>query len=128
MSNRLIQLLVLAAALFGTGATVVAITGLGGASSNPVAAATPTTAPETMIVLPAVVVRPEAEIPVLGEITVSPSHAERVAAGLEVPASDDALDRVAERVRSSSRALLPGGGFAMPYYSFGKPLQHANKE
>lgn len=125
MSNRLIQLLVLAAALFGTGATVVAVTGLGGAASTPVIAAATA---ETMIVLPAVVVRPEAEIPVLGEITVSPSHAERVAAGLEVPAGDDALDRVAERVRSSSRALLPGGGFAMPYYSFGKPLQHANKE
>lgn len=123
MPNRLIQLLVLAAALVGTGATVVAVSGLG-AGSNPA----DTVALDAPVLLPTVVVRPEPQIPVLGEITVSPSRAERAAAGLEVADDGDALDAVAQRVRTSSRVLLPSGGFGMPYYSFGKPLQRANKE
>lgn len=125
MPNRSIQLLVLATALFGTAATVMVVSGLTtGATTQPDAR----TALEAPVLLPTVVVRPEAEIPTLGEITVSPSRAERIAAGLEVADDEDALDAVAERVRASSRALLPGSGFGMPYYSFGKPLQRVNKE
>lgn len=126
MPNRLIQLLVLTAALLGTGATVVAVSNLGAAASSSYANAPMTS--EAPVTLPTVIVRPEAEIPVLGEITVSPSHAERVAAGLDVTDAEDALDVVTQRVRSSSRALLPSAGFGMPYYSFGKPLQRVNKE
>lgn len=124
MPNRLTQLLMLAIALCATGASVVAFSDLG--STAPASAATTAEAP---VLLPTVVVRPQAEIPVLGEITVSPSHAERVAAGLDATDEDnDALDLVTERMRASSRALLPSGGLDMPYYSFGKTLHRVNKE
>jgi hypothetical protein len=124
MPNRSIQLLALATALFGTVATVLVVSGLDARAARPDAR----TVLEAPVLLPTVVVRPEAEIPTLTEITVSPSRAERIAAGLEVTDDEDALETVAERVRASSRALLPGSGFGMPYYSFGKPLQRVNKE
>ena len=127
MPNRSIQLLALATALFGTVATVTVVAGLDArtVAQPPVESSMTLDAP---ILLPAVVVRPEADIPTLSEITVSPTRAERVAAGLTVADDEGALDAVAERVRVSSRSLLPGSGFGMPYYSFGKPMQRANKE
>lgn len=125
MPNRPIQLLALAVVLFGTAAAVTVVAGLkAGSSARPEARSML----EEPVLLPTVVVRPEAEIPTLGEITVRPSRSERIAAGLETAETEDALDVVAERVRASSQALLPGSGFGMPYYSFGKPLQRVNKE
>lgn len=126
MPNRSIQLLALATALFGTVATVTVVAGLDArTAAQPTLGATTLDAP---VLLPTVVVRPEADIPTLSEITVSPTRAERIAAGLPVADDEGTLDAVAERVRVSSRTLLPGSGFGMPYYSFGKPMQRANKE
>lgn len=125
MPNRPIQLLALAIALFGTAATVAVVSAT---DAGPSTRADAWSMLEAPVLLPTVVVRPEAEIPTLGEITVSPSRSERIAAGLEDAGGEDALDVVAERVRASSQALLPGSGFGMPYYSFGKPLQRVNKE
>lgn len=122
MPARLIQLLVLAVALIGTGAFVVAVSGIHPAAA-PQTSASATA--EAVPVLPVVVVRPQREIPTLTAITVSPTRAERVAAGIEVA---DASTPETAAIATQAAVLLPSGGFDMPYYSFGKTLHRMNKE
>jgi len=122
MPNRLIPLLALAAALYGTGAIIVSLSSLTG-SRDGVAAAAPADEPEALPVLPAVVVRPEPEIPVLAMVTVRP---DRNSTANEATPAAAPLGALA--VRASSTALLPSGGFDMPYYSFGRTLHRVNKE
>ena len=121
MPARLIQLLVLAVALIGTGAFVVAVSGIHPAVPQTSASATT----EAIPVLPVVVVRPQREIPTLTAITVSPTRAERVAAGIEVA---EASTPETAAIATQAAVLLPSGGFDMPYYSFGKTLHRMNKE
>lgn len=122
MPNRLIPLLALAAALYGTGAIIVSLSSLA-SNRDTVAAVAPAAEPEALPVLPTVVVRPEPEIPVLAMVTVRPDRSN--AASDDAPA---AAPLGALAVRASSSALLPSGGFDMPYYSFGRTLHRVNKE
>ena len=122
MPTRLIPLLALATALYGTGAIIVSLSPLTGANSS-AAVAAPAAAPEALPVLPIVIVHPEPEIPVLAMVTVRP---ERV--GATTTQSSNAIPVGALAVRAASTAVLPSGGFDMPYYSFGRTLRHANKE
>jgi len=122
MPNRLIPLLALAAALYGTGAIIVSLSSLTGHRDAAVTAA-PAAGQEALPVLPAVIVRPEPEIPVLAMVTVRPDRSS--AASDEAPA---AAPLGALAVHASSSALLPSGGFDMPYYSFGRTLHRVSKE
>ncbi|GEM_PF-1231593 len=127
MSNRPTRILALAAALSTTTLAVAALTGFGSAAPSRSHAAPAEDA--RAVLLPTVVVRPEPQIPLLGEVTVRPSRAERIAAGLTVDAQEEGLLDRATGSSSGSHALLRGGGgLAMPYYSFGKPLPRANEE
>lgn len=122
MPNRLIPLLALAASLYGTGAIIVSLFPLTDVDHVAAIAAAPAE-PEALPVLPTVVVRPEPEIPVLAMVTVRPERSSAVNAELSNPVPAGAL-----AVRASSTALLPSGGFDMPYYSFGRTLHRVNKE
>jgi len=126
MPNRLIPLLALAAALYGTGAIIVSLSPLTAADQSAVAA-TPPAAPEALPVLPTVVVRPDPEIPVLAMVTVRPERAHAINAEMSnwVPTGAPVG---ALAIRAASTTVLPSGGFDMPYYSFGRTLRRVNKE
>lgn len=123
MPNRLIPLLALAAALYVTGAVIVSLSALTGASALPTAAALTPAAQDTPTLLPAVIVRPELEIPVLAMVTVRPDRS--VSSSSVAP---KAVPMGVLAARASSAAVLPSGGFDMPYYSFGRTLRRVNKE
>lgn len=131
MPHRLIQLLLLAASLYGTGAAIVAFTG--GASAEPrhaaVAsiAALPAPTAISTVQLQTITVRPETRIPTLGTITVRPSRAD-LAEIAPTASDDDATDVGVRSLPTLAVSTLQGGAFGMPYYSFGKSLHHASKE
>jgi hypothetical protein len=90
-------------------------------------------------VLPAIEVRAEAEIPVLPVVTVRPEPQITVLPVVTVrPSADDMAALRAEAVAISERhgdgtapgprSVLSGLGLDMPYYSFGKVLQHFGKD
>jgi len=122
MPNRLIPLLALAVALYGTGAIIVSLSPLTDTSIS-AAVATPAAAPEALPVLPTVIVHPEPEIPVLAMVTVRPERGSTISAAASNPAPVAAF-----AVHATSAVVLPSGGFDMPYYSFGRTLHRANKE
>jgi len=129
MSNRLLQFLLLATAVAGTGITVAALShGSIGVAHRRVAASTPMPSNrETATLLPTVVVRPDAEIPTLGLVTVRPDRTERTRA-IHAGAEDSALRIDAGAIGSYAAGSLSSTAFDMPYYSFGKTLRRANKE
>ncbi len=119
MSNRLNHSIALTVALSVTGFAVFALT------DPRLPAPTPVTIPhEHAVLLPTIVVRPEAEVTELPGITVRPDRAERIAAGLRVTGDEGAPAASGQR---TSALLTAGGGLAMPYYSFGKPLLRVNQ-
>ncbi len=124
MPARLIQLLALAAGLYGTGAMIVLLAP-SVESRQALAATMEAPAVDAPPVLPTVVVRPEPEIPTLATVTVRPDD-DGAAAPAATDVGNDALDILA--AHASSAVGLPGGGFNMPYYSFGRPLHRANRE
>lgn len=117
MTNRWIHALAFPTALAVTG-LIFAVLSHGSADHRAAAAAA-----EAIPVLPVVVVRPEPEIPVLASLTVRPTRAELEAAGIE-PDDED----LATTGHAGATALLPGSGFDMPYYSFGKTQHRVSKE
>jgi hypothetical protein len=121
MPSRLIPLLALAVALYATGAIIVSLSPLADASRS--AAVAPAAAPAALPVLPTVVVHPEPEVPVLALVTVRPERAGAIGAEASKPVPVAAL-----AVRAASVAVLPSGGFDMPYYSFGRTARRVNKE
>ncbi|MFI4970375.1 MAG: hypothetical protein ACHP7D_09220 [Lysobacterales bacterium] len=132
MPNRLIQLLLLAVALAGTG-TIVATLSHGVATGRQavsagtavIPSATPSIA--STAVLPVVTVRAEAPIPTLGTITVRPGRNEPGMADA-LRSEDYAVDKIEPPSRISSGGSLQSAAFDMPYYSFGKTLRHVSKE
>jgi hypothetical protein len=127
--NRLIHLMLLAAALSTGGAAIVALSnGALRPQSVAIHSAAPANVVMTTTLLPTVVVRPEAEVPTLATVTVRPSRADWASATAE---QDEAplgnLVAVARRTRAVSVGI-GGAGFDMPYYSFGRTLRHASKE
>lgn len=126
MSNRLFQVLLLATAVAGTGVTVAALSH-GSVSVTHRLGAAPNAAPsihEAATLLPTIVVRPEAEIPTLGLITVRPDKNER-----RVADADESPLRIdAGAIGAYAAGSLSSTAFDMPYYSFGKTMRRANKE
>lgn len=128
---RVNRLLLLAIALLGTGATIVAVSPRTTARAN-ARVSTPVVAPLAKIdaaptLLPTVIVTPDREMTTLATITVRPDRATPAAA--PAAADDFALDANsdAQDLRASA-SPASGGGFAMPYYSFSRSPRHANKE
>jgi hypothetical protein len=131
--DRLIHLLLLAASLYASGAAIVALSngalrspGEATAVNKPTASPAVNTIDATAILLPVVVVHPEPEVPTLATVTVRASRAERVQAiadAGEIPASP-----LLPAARRTAVLSFAGGGFDMPYYSFGRTLRHASKE
>ncbi|HEY0179497.1 MAG TPA: hypothetical protein VGC30_07680 [Dokdonella sp.] len=130
MSNRLTQLVALAAALCATGAAIVALAGGGGAPSAaaPAAAGAPAT---PAIELPTIVVRPAADVTVLATIVVRPdppAPAATLAHGSGAASTDVVVH--ADFVPTHTATLIPaaGAGYDMPYYSFGRMPRRLNEE
>jgi hypothetical protein len=127
LPRRAVHLLLLAIGLSGTGATIVALShGLEAANGHAVAAASapiPANAPAAPTLLPAVIVRPETELPVLATVTVRAIGTEPVGV---LAVRSRALP--VHAVTSFASAGSAGTGFGMPYYSFGKPLHRATEE
>lgn len=133
---RVNRLLLLAIALLGTGATIVAVspgtTAIAARANAQIAVSAPVVAPLTKIdtaptLLPTVIVTPDREMTTLATITVRPDHPPTAATPTR--ADDFALDANsdAQDLRASTSPTT-GGGFAMPYYSFSRSPRHANKE
>lgn len=116
MNAPLTRMLLIAISVAATGATVMAV--LPGSpapvQAGPIAATTATE--DTIVVLPAVQVTPEATPTLLATVTVRPDA---------MPGDGDLPD-FATVVDYSSAA--PGGGMGMPYYSFGKSMHRAYRE
>ncbi len=127
MPNRLFPFLLLATTIAATGALVVALSPsrplAGQAAATAALSGTADAAPAhaaAPILLPTIVVRPEAPIPTLATVTVradKPRSTTRV--------TDDPS---AELAGSPGLSLLPSAAFDMPYYSFGRSMRRANKE
>ena len=117
MSNRLIQFALLAIAVSTTGSTLAALSHGLPVPSSPAATELPVT------LMPTIVVHPEAVIPTLGTITVVPDRADRTSGN-----DDYSLTEAIRGAGASAVGSLPGGAFAMPYYSFGRTLRRAAKE
>ena len=130
MQKRLVQLLVLATALFGTGAAIVLIAnGISPRPGRVDMAALPVRAHATL--LPTVVVRPPAVIPTLPTVTVRADAHARTALALEGAADETALKRIdndLEALAAGGATGSTGSAYDMPYYSFGKPLRRLTKE
>ena len=126
MTDRLFQSLLLATALSGTVALVLAL------SSAKVGADAPTVAhpvadaamvTQQPLLLPTVVVRPDtAPIPMLATVTV---RASLPAAHGHAPEEYPFLGSV---VATPVSYPMPSAAFDMPYYSFGRTLRRVNKE
>ena len=132
MPNRLIQLLLLAVSLAGTGTIVATLSHGVAAGRQAVAASTaviPSATPSAVstAVLPVVTVRAEPPIPTLGTVTVRPNRDELGMADA-LHSDDYAVDKVEPAPRISSSGSLQSAAFDMPYYSFGKTLRHVSKE
>jgi hypothetical protein len=117
MSNRLIHFALLAIAVSTTGSTLAALSHGLPVPSSPAATELPVT------LMPTIVVHPEPVIPTLGTITVVPDRADRTSSG-----DDYSLSEAIRGAGASAVGSLPGGAFAMPYYSFGRSLRRAAKE
>ena len=126
MTDRLFQSLLLATALSGTAALVLALSsarvGTDAATvADPVADATVVT--QQPALLPTVVVRPDpAPIPMLATVTV---RAALPAVHGHTPEEDAFLGSV---VATPVSYPMPSAAFDMPYYSFGRTLRRVNKE
>ena len=132
--KRLPQLLLLAVALFGTGASIVALS-RGVPARHPVVnASVAPVVPNLNIddaptLLPAIMVRPEVGITTLATITVHPDRA-----GAEARAPERGSDvtvgakKADDPGTDATISLAGGSGFDMPYYSFGRSPRHASKE
>ena len=123
MPTRLIQLLLLAAALYASGAAVVALST--GNANHARTSAQAVTAPafpleSASTLLPTVVVRPDPEVPTLATVTVRPDRA-----GLS---GENFVAVPVPATRKAAVVSFAGGGFDMPYYSFGRTLRHVSKE
>jgi hypothetical protein len=130
MPNRLFQLLLLAAALTGTGSLLVLLAHAH--ALQPTVATQPASAAGRTVpagvgvptgVLPVVAVRASLPIPTLGTVTV---HARR--AGTASGNARRSSDRSAGTIIASGGGSLQSAVFDMPYYSFGKTLRHVSKE
>lgn len=130
MSKRLIHLLFLATALSVSGVGIVmSSSGVAPAQPVTVAAAAARAHPgaETITLLPTIVVRPEPVVPTLATITIRPEWASNP--GFDtVAAGDDSPGQASGQSGTSAVTAMPGGGFDMPYYSFGKSLRRVSKE
>ena len=125
MTDRLFQSLLLATALSGTAALVLA---LSSADSSPHAhaAANAATHPAAITqqpwLLPTVVVHPDPDpIPTLATLTVRAT----------LPATDEHAEADMLLISAADTPVLyplPSAAFDMPYYSFGKTLRRVNKE
>ena len=129
MTNRTNKLLLLAVAIYATGAIIVSLSNatIGRA---PLATSEPTPAPtatrdETAVLLPTVIVRPEPAIPTLAAVTVHANRADFVPDAAATEHGDEAVPGVAGRVTWAANAPA-GAGFDMPYYSFGKTQRRAS--
>lgn len=127
MPPRLIHLMLLAAALSTGGAAIVALSG-GALPRHSLVNSrmAPASVGMTTTLLPAVVVRPEAEVPTLATVTVRPNRADWTGAPTEQ--GDAPLGNLVAVARRTGGAVVGGAGFDMPYYSFGRTLRHASKE
>ena len=130
MTDRLLQRLLLATAISGTTALVVALSSAGSSvvprtGPSVATATTPVAIAHEPIMLPTVVVRPEAVVPTLATVTVRASIADRVAADL---AAEDAAGLLTSAGGGLALYPLPSAAFDMPYYSFGRTLRRVNKE
>jgi hypothetical protein len=127
--NRLIHLMLLAAVLSTGAAAIVALSNGALLPQNlATRGAVPADVVMTTTLLPAVIVRPEAEVPTLATVTVRPSRADWAGATAE-PSEVPLGNLVAVARRTSGVSVGVGGaGFDMPYYSFGRTLRHASKE
>ncbi|GAA0705271.1 hypothetical protein [Dokdonella soli] len=129
MPTRLTRLLLLAVAIAGTGATIVALSPGSSAARQQVNAAAVAPAPSATAttLLPTVVVHPEAPMPTLATITVRPDRtdAEFTEAAR---ANDHLLGEAVRNAGASVGGVLSSTPFDMPYYSFGKPLRRVSKE
>ncbi len=135
---RVNQLLLLAIALLGTGATIVAVshrtTAIAAHDNARNAVATSVVAPRPKIdtaptLLPAIIVTPDREMTTLATITVRPDHATTAIAPTWERTDGFALDANSDARDLRATASPPtGGGFAMPYYSFSRNPRHASKE
>jgi hypothetical protein len=121
MTDRLFQSLLLATALSGTVALVLALSSVN-VSPDTRSVAEPAAATQQPWLLPTVVVRPDPEpIPTLATVTVRatlPTTDER--------AEDDLF--LASAADTPVLYPLPSAAFDMPYYSFGRTLRRVNKE
>ncbi|NCT68053.1 MAG: hypothetical protein GXC76_10485 [Rhodanobacteraceae bacterium] len=127
MTNRTNKLLLLAVAIYATGAIVVSLSNatIGRA---PLATSEPTPAPAATpdanaVLLPTVVVRPEPAMPTLAAVTVTASRADFLPGADAAPADTTGLGPVGDVY-----AAVPAAGTTldMPYYSFGKSLRRAS--
>jgi hypothetical protein len=125
MTDRLFQSLLLATALSGTAALVLALSSVkvGGdvrTAASPVAH--PAAITQKPWLLPTVDVRPDpAPIPTLATVTVRAT----------LPVTDERAEQdLLLTSAASTPALypLPSAAFDMPYYSFGRTLRRVNKE
>jgi hypothetical protein len=130
MPTRLLSLLLRATTLAATGAIVVALAQ--GAATRRDAALDKARAQQmapaagTPALLPTIVVRPEAVVPTLATVTVHARRVRDTVASADPAPAEDALDWRDDSAQAA--ILLQGGGFDMPYYSFGRSLRRVNKE
>lgn len=140
VSNRSARAVLLAVAIAATGAVVFALAH-GAVVVNRAAADAPAAAVQTGAaaipvlpavpaqvdppVLPTVVVHAEPAIPVLPTVTV---RASRTVAADGEDVAEPVLVAVEQDLRTLATGASAGGGYDMPYYSFGKTLRRLNKE
>jgi hypothetical protein len=123
MSLRNISLVTLMAGFCATALGVGYIAGKSAPTRPDTVAISAATPADAIPTLPTIRVSASAPIPVLPEITVRASVAERIAAAAP---TDDAAIVIAD-IRGGG-ASLPHVHLDMPYYSFGKVLPRISKE
>lgn len=131
VTNRIARVVLVVIAIAATGAGVFALSH--GATTVPQAPTenrigSTATATVTLPMLPTVVVQAQPAIPVLPIVTV---RADRVARDVSARRDDraqPALIVVEHDLRGLAASAASGGGYGMPYYSFGKTMRRANKE